>query len=46
MKTFSGWTYQPAENTDTGIPTAFSWTNPGGNRFRVDARGSTPLPEP
>ena len=36
MKTFSGWTYQPADTTETGIPTAFSWTSPEGNRFRVD----------
>ncbi len=46
MKTFSGWTYQPAHTTETGIPTAFTWTSPEGNLFRVDHRGSTPLPEP
>ncbi len=44
MKTFSGWTYQPAETTETGIPTAFTWTSPSGNRFLVDRRGSTPEP--
>ncbi len=45
MKTFSGWTYQPADTTETGIPTAFTWTSPEGNRFHVDHRGSTPLPD-
>ena len=45
MKTFSGWTYHPAETTETGIPTAFTWTSPEGNRFHVDHRGSTPLPD-
>ena len=24
MKTFSGWAYQPAETTETGIPTAYT----------------------
>ena len=44
MKTFSGWTYEPADTTESGIPTAFTWTSPEGNRFRVDARGSSPEP--
>ena len=44
MKTFSGWTYEPADTTGSGIPTAFTWTSPEGNRFRVDARGSSPEP--
>ena len=44
MKTFAGWNYRPAETTDTGIPTAFTWTSPSGNRFRVDGTGSQPEP--
>ena len=44
MKTFSGWTYEPAETTETGIPTAFTWTGPSGDQFRVDHDGSIPLP--
>ncbi len=44
MKTFAGWRYEPATTTETGIPTAFTWTSPSGDRFRVDRRGSTPLP--
>ena len=44
MKTFAGWTYEPAETTETGIPTAFTWTSPSGDQFRVDQRGSIPLP--
>ena len=47
MKTFSGWSYEPTETTETGIPTAFTWTSPTGAQFRVDHRGSIPLePEP
>ena len=44
MKTFCGFTYEPATTTETGIPSAFTWTSPTGARFRVDRRGSTPLP--
>jgi hypothetical protein len=44
MKTFNGWTYLPAETTDTGIPTAFTWTSPHGHRFRVDRHGSSTEP--
>ena len=44
MKTFAGWTYQPAEATEHGVPVAFTWTSPTGNHFRVDATGSSPEP--
>ena len=45
MKTFSGWTYEPADTTESGIPTAFTWTSPEGNRFRVDAAAPHPNPD-
>ncbi len=33
MKTFTGWTYEPAATTDHGIPTAFTWTSPTGDQL-------------
>ncbi len=44
MKTFSGWTYEPADTPEHGIPTAFTWTSPTGTRFRADRHGSIALP--
>ncbi len=45
MKTFCSWTYEPAATTtDHGVPTAFTWTSPAGDRFRVDQHGSSPEP--
>ena len=44
MKTFAGWSYVPAATTDHGVPIAFTWTSPGGSRFRVDQHGSSPEP--
>ena len=44
MKTFAGWTYEPAATTEHGVPTAFTWTSPSGDRFHVDRFGSIPLP--
>ena len=43
MKTFSGWTYEPADTPEHGIPTAFTWTSPTGTRFRADRHGSIAL---
>jgi hypothetical protein len=44
MKTFCGWRYEPAGTTEAGVPTAFTWTSPAGDRFRVDQHGSSPEP--
>ena len=44
MKTFSGWGYEPAATTEHGVPAAFTWTSPAGDRYRVDGHGSSPEP--
>ncbi len=44
MKTFTGWTYEPAATTEHGVPTAFTWTSPTGDQYRVDHHGSSPEP--
>jgi hypothetical protein len=47
MKTFAGWTYEPAATTEHGVPTAFTWTSPTGDHYCVDRHGSVLLePEP
>ncbi len=46
MKTFSGWSYDPAATSEHGVPASFVWTSPSGDRFLTDRFGSIPLHDP